>query len=511
MQWTHDVHVLPSFLRAKDFPKYIKYLAETRQARTIFMSNSMLAYEMLPALREQLPDAVFVDYLHNEAYDGWKSGGYPTYSILHQRYLDRSISCSHHLKEWMVERGHTADRIGVVKLGVDLEKISEAHGQAKPALKHQLYDADPDSAVILSVARLDPQKRSLLMPDIISDLITYHGYSCGPIDSERIPVLMVMVGSGILEDALRDKIEEMGLTECFYLAGVQTDVSAYYQSADLFLLPSVSEGISVAVSEAMAAGLPVVAANAGALPEQIGREDDELRAGVVVTPSNRPEEHSALYAMAIDQLLSDPDLMDEYADNGLQRVQKSDWRSTLLGLLPELDLARAAHDNPRSLAELVELPHPAAHLALQTQLDEFKPFVDFSLVHSSLSAPTREGFGRELQVRCGDNADNSDWIDALEEPAICDRKHAADARALQESAKYQCGSCERHACSRGRLIWSQGASGICALKNELAGSLSASRSGCVHSSTHAETAGNASSRSRATHAKPSSTSGLDEH
>lgn len=446
MQYTHDVHVLPSFLRANDFPRYIKYLATSRAAHTVLISNSMLAYEMLPALREQLPGVSFVDYLHNEAYDGWKSGGYPTYSVIHQRYLDRSLACSYHLRDWLVERGHSSDRLGVVKLGVDLNRLIETSPGLKAAARQDLYGdkVDNSTTVLLSVARLDPQKRSTLVPLIVNELVTRHGYGCG-VDSQKAKkIYMVMVGDGPLRSATERLIEQNNLQACFNLAGTQLDTSAYYKSADVFLLPSKSEGIAVAVSEAMAAGLPIVAAAAGALPEQIGVGSDHTRAGFVVQQNDRNELLEVPeYAQTLFHLLKDDKLMATFAKNGVERVRQSDWHKTLLALLPELATAKAARSRPRSEAELQQLPHPAAQLAIQTQLLEVKSFVDFAVVYNSLSVPPRKGFGRQLQLVCGDTDDTKLWLDNLEEtPRSCDANETLEVDALRRSAILQCGSCE---------------------------------------------------------------------
>jgi len=61
LQYTHDIHVLPSFLRPHDFPRYLKHLVESRGVRQVIMSNSQLAYEMLPALAEHMPDVEWID------------------------------------------------------------------------------------------------------------------------------------------------------------------------------------------------------------------------------------------------------------------------------------------------------------------------------------------------------------------------------------------------------------------------------------------------------------------
>lgn len=61
LQFTHDVHVLPAFLRPNDFARYLKHLVESRGIHQVVLSNSQLVYEMLPALVVQLPDVEWID------------------------------------------------------------------------------------------------------------------------------------------------------------------------------------------------------------------------------------------------------------------------------------------------------------------------------------------------------------------------------------------------------------------------------------------------------------------
>lgn len=457
MQWTHDVHILPTFLRPVDHPRYIKYLAETRHAKMIFFSNAMLMYGLLPSLREQLPDVAFVDYLHNEI-EHWKSGGYPRYSILHQRYLDRTITCSEYLKQWMSDRGYEADRIGVVKLGVDLTKAkSITTSIQQQQLKQRLYGVSPDVSVVLSVARLDIQKRPILVPHIIKELVTKHGYTCPPADQQRKKkqkgsspssakqVLMVMVGGGDLEVELAREIRSLGkdFETCFVLAGLQNDPSEYYQSADVFLLPSTYEGISVSVNEAMAAGLPIVTTHVGGLPEQVGPAGDAMPAGLLLKPDGEVFPEAPAYAGAIHQILDDPELKKTLGRNGVQRTNGADWHVTLRELFPELRKAYAAHENPRTPSQLARLPHPATDLALQNQLIEYGKHFDLLSVQQSLvPVAPRAGYGRDLQAHCSEQANEPLWFDAVSDATVCPLQTDFDGLAMQQSALYQCRSCE---------------------------------------------------------------------
>lgn len=61
LQFTHDVHILPSTVRARDMPRYLVHLIRSRGIEEVILSNSQLVYEMLPALVEQVPHLRWID------------------------------------------------------------------------------------------------------------------------------------------------------------------------------------------------------------------------------------------------------------------------------------------------------------------------------------------------------------------------------------------------------------------------------------------------------------------
>jgi glycosyltransferase involved in cell wall biosynthesis len=95
--------------------------------------------------------------------------------------------------------------------------------------------------------------------------------------------------------ALRAQVRAAGLEERIVFVGEKSDLAAEYQQADLFVLPSRFEGYGMVFSEALAAGLPIVATHAGAVPAVVPPE-----AGVLVPPND-----SAALASALSQVLND--------------------------------------------------------------------------------------------------------------------------------------------------------------------------------------------------------------
>ena len=67
------------------------------------------------------------------------------------------------------------------------------------------------------------------------------------------------LAGGGLEQAIRRQVEELGITDKVIFAGLQSDTSSYYAAMDLFLFPSIFEGLGIVAIEAQCAGLPVIA------------------------------------------------------------------------------------------------------------------------------------------------------------------------------------------------------------------------------------------------------------
>jgi glycosyltransferase involved in cell wall biosynthesis len=116
--------------------------------------------------------------------------------------------------------------------------------------------------------------------------------------SDRHPNLHVAIaGRGKLETDITTRAGELGVSARIHLLGLRSDIPAVLAAADVFVLPSLSEGLPLALLEAMFAGRPIVASDVG----EIGTALDRGRAGRLVAPGNPVD-----LAAALDDLLSDP-------------------------------------------------------------------------------------------------------------------------------------------------------------------------------------------------------------
>lgn len=99
----------------------------------------------------------------------------------------------------------------------------------------------------------------------------------------RTTVRLLMAGDGSERSLVSSIIAEAGVTELCWLAGVRRDIPAFLRGLDVFVLPSLSEGISNTILEAMSSGLPVIATRVGGNAELVehGQTGYLLEAGDV--------------------------------------------------------------------------------------------------------------------------------------------------------------------------------------------------------------------------------------
>jgi glycosyltransferase involved in cell wall biosynthesis len=106
-----------------------------------------------------------------------------------------------------------------------------------------------------------------------------------------------LLGEGPLRSALQASAAELGLAEAVKFCGAVSDVPAYLDRADIFVLPSKAEGLSNALQEAMTAGLPCIASRVGGNPELIIPDDS----GLLVTSESETELVDALLSLAANE------------------------------------------------------------------------------------------------------------------------------------------------------------------------------------------------------------------
>jgi sugar transferase (PEP-CTERM/EpsH1 system associated) len=207
---------------------------------------------------------------------------------LFKPFVNRYITVSRDLATYLERKVDVAPRrITQIYNGVDTDRFYPAAGGRAPL---EWPGAAGDGLFVIgTVGRMQQVKDQLTLARAFVEL-----FRNTPGAERRLR--LVMVGDGPLRDAAAAVLEEAGLARYAWLPGNRNDVPAVMRGLDLFVLPSLAEGISNTILEAMASGLPVVATAVGGNLELI----DEGVTGMLVAPDSPAAMASALALYAGD-------------------------------------------------------------------------------------------------------------------------------------------------------------------------------------------------------------------
>jgi len=132
-------------------------------------------------------------------------------------------------------------------------------------------------------------------------------------DHPQLAIKVILVGDGIERPTLERAAAAHGLASSVIFAGQCPNVWPYYALADVFVLPSHSEGSPNALLEAMAAGVPIIASKVGGVPETV-----EDGTSALLVPQAKP----AAMASALARVLEDPALAARLVSNASERLVK---------------------------------------------------------------------------------------------------------------------------------------------------------------------------------------------
>lgn len=210
--------------------------------------------------------------------------------------IDRIICVCEAARRTFRMSGLPSSRFAVVHNGIDPRPARRQRDAVREALRVG------DAPLVLTVARLTEQKSHVTLIDAMPAVLASHP-----------DTRFLWVGTGPLEGMLRAHAQALGITQHLHFLGRRDDVPDLLGAADVFCLPSYFEGHPLVVLEAMAAGLPVVAARSLGITEAVRNE---------VTGLLFPFAHSALLAHALGSLLGDRALARQLGEAGRAEVRQ---------------------------------------------------------------------------------------------------------------------------------------------------------------------------------------------
>ena len=221
---------------------------------------------------------------------------YAALAASHARRADAVVAVSQYTRRQVVER-----------LGVDADRVHVCSSGARTWAKLGHGPNVPAGGYVLFIGTLEPRKNLGVLLD------AYERLAAGGVP---VPPLRIAGGTGPGAGAWLDRIARPPLDALVRYVGYVADDAreALYAGARTLVLPSLDEGFGLPALEAMSAGVPVIAANAGALPEVVGD------AAVLFNPADPDALASALSRLATDEAWA-----LERAAAGLMRARAYTW------------------------------------------------------------------------------------------------------------------------------------------------------------------------------------------
>jgi glycosyltransferase involved in cell wall biosynthesis len=193
--------------------------------------------------------------------------------------------------------GTSAGRFHIVKNGVDT-RTYRRDSHARERIRGELRLL-PEQQLIVAVGSLYPVKGHAVLLEAFARVRSRDGSA-----------QLVIVGDGPLRTELEQRIRELGIEDSARILGRRADVPDVLNAADLFVMSSLSEGLPLALLEAMAVGLPVISTAVGGIPEVVIPD----RTGWLVRPADVED-----LATKIRYVLEDPQQRRAVGEAGLAR------------------------------------------------------------------------------------------------------------------------------------------------------------------------------------------------
>lgn len=221
---------------------------------------------------------------------------------LTNRWTDQIIAVSQSTRDFLLDQEHLApQKVALIYNAVDLERYSPGSPERRREGRRRL--GWPEQArVVLGVGRLQPQKNFTGFLEVAAAL------------SRRRPeAIFVIAGDGPERPRLEALARQLGLADRVRFLGFVAQMQDLYLAADVLFFPSLFEGTPMAVLEAMATGLPIVASRIDGTAEIL---TDGVDALLVPTGQNQ------VFGERLESLLQDPSLAQGLAQRALETVRQ---------------------------------------------------------------------------------------------------------------------------------------------------------------------------------------------
>lgn len=225
---------------------------------------------------------------------GWFKGSFVVDRLV-DKFIDRYIAVSEANAEYLrKEKRLPADKVCVVHNGANLARFDPS--PPVPLEMRKTLGLSPDDRILMTIARLDPQKGHRVLIEAFSNLHR---------DFPRLK--LICVGDGCLRQELESQVRALDLCNAVFFVGFQPNVEEWLALADVCVLASFYEGLPLIAIECLAAAKPLIATAVDGTPEIVING----QTGLTVPPAD-----ARSLTIAIARMLNDTELRSRVARAG---------------------------------------------------------------------------------------------------------------------------------------------------------------------------------------------------
>jgi len=271
------------------FPRLYRLFREL--APQIVHTRNLAALEaMVPAWLAGVPARVHGEHGRDVGDLDGANKSYQRVRRLYRPFVSRYVALSKDLEKYLCQSvGVAPDRVVQIYNGVDTERFSPVFA-GRTSITGCPF-ADPGLWLVGTVGRMQSVKDQVTLANAFVRAVQSSGNAARSLR-------LVMVGDGPLRSAAERVLDVAGLRQLAWFPGERSDVAEILRGLDCFVLPSLAEGVSNTILEAMASGLPVIATRVGGNPELV---EDGL-AGRLVPAANANAMADAILSYFTDPL-----------------------------------------------------------------------------------------------------------------------------------------------------------------------------------------------------------------
>jgi sugar transferase (PEP-CTERM/EpsH1 system associated) len=237
------------------YPRLVRIFREQRPA--IVHTRNLAALEaVVPAWFAGVPVRIHGEHGRDFSDIDGRKRRYKLVRQLYRPFVHQYVALSHDLENYLTSSvGVPSDRVEHIYNGVDSERFRNPVG-TRIAVDGSPFN-DPSLFVVGTVGRLDPVKDQTSLVRAFARAL-----AMSPGAAQRLR--LVLVGDGPLREEAEAIVRTAKIESLVWFAGERNDVPELMKGLDCFVLPSLAEGISNTILEAMSSGLPVIATRVGA-------------------------------------------------------------------------------------------------------------------------------------------------------------------------------------------------------------------------------------------------------